>query len=278
MPFTVIHGTFHVIGCSPDGDSVRFRPTDPAHLNRLEGQPARLNRAGCAQLRFEAIDTPERHYEGFHQPQPWPDEALRFTLEALGIRDVIWDQAGASVKSASEGSAGYIVARAVEKNRRPVAFVFAGPCPEPDGAELLLTPERVRESVNHRLVAAGLAYPTYYEKLFYDLRDAFTEAVRAACAAGRGVWRDDRSRAVEVGGVDDLTQRFTILPKLFRRLCDHLAAGGAVADFRAYLARRSEEVLVLSRGQRTHYDTLVEVSGHTVSLTVPPEDLVFRET
>jgi len=32
MSFTLIKGTFHVIGYSPDGDSIRFNAKDPALL------------------------------------------------------------------------------------------------------------------------------------------------------------------------------------------------------------------------------------------------------
>src|SRR5687768_14135031 len=62
MPFTLIKGTFHVVGRSPDGDSVGFRAADPAHWALLDGPPPRLNSLGITQLRFEAIDALETHF------------------------------------------------------------------------------------------------------------------------------------------------------------------------------------------------------------------------
>ena len=64
MPFFVIEGTYHLVGRTnagnpsgfePDGDSMQFKPTNPALLDELArtGSPARLTSIGSAQLRFE---------------------------------------------------------------------------------------------------------------------------------------------------------------------------------------------------------------------------------
>ena len=74
MPFRVIPGRFHVVGYSPDGDSMRFAPDDIARLSGLAGPPARINARGHVQLRFEGVDTLETHYSAagtagsLHQP------------------------------------------------------------------------------------------------------------------------------------------------------------------------------------------------------------------
>jgi hypothetical protein len=68
-----------------------------------------------------------------------------------------------------------------------------------------------------------------------------------------------------------------ILPKLFRRLAEHLDGGGVIAGFKQYLEARGDLVTILPTAHFTHFDTVVEVSGETVRLTVPPEDLIFEE-
>jgi len=74
MPMLLIAGTFRVHGAAPDGDSVRFYPTDPAEWDLLEGQhKVRRNSAGGAQLRLDGIDALETHYTAgrAHVHQPW---------------------------------------------------------------------------------------------------------------------------------------------------------------------------------------------------------------
>lgn len=55
MPFSVIKGTFHTEGYSPDGESVRFRADYKEHWAKLSGPPAELNAKDHAQLHFEAL-------------------------------------------------------------------------------------------------------------------------------------------------------------------------------------------------------------------------------
>lgn len=58
MPFFAIQATYHISGCDPDGDSVRFTAADFTNWNKLTGR-VDLNARGHTQLRLEAIDTPE---------------------------------------------------------------------------------------------------------------------------------------------------------------------------------------------------------------------------
>ena len=67
MSFKVIKGTFHVVGYSPDGDSIRFKADKESNWDLLKGPKVKLNSKKHAQLRIEAIDTLETHYKGEHQ-------------------------------------------------------------------------------------------------------------------------------------------------------------------------------------------------------------------
>jgi hypothetical protein len=276
MPFFVIKGTFHIEGYSPDGDSVRFRADDKQHWAKLSGRPVELNAKDHAQLRFEAIDTLETHYQGMHQPLELATGALEHLLEGLSITDVEWNAARTTVTSANDGTEGYILSRAVEENGRPVAFVYAGESREEDGSEIFLDADVMRQSLNHRALEEGVAYPTYYKGLFHDLRGALTEAVGRAREAKRGVWSKDRTNAgFKVDGLGSITDEHVVLPKLFRRLAEYLEAGGPVAGFEEFLEARDEEVIIISTVHPTHFDTVVEVEGNTVRMTEPPENLIF---
>jgi hypothetical protein len=236
-----------------------------------------LNAKDHAQLRFEAIDTLETHYQDTHQPLELAIGALEHLLEGLNITDVEWNETRTRVTAANDGTKGYILSRAVEKNGRPVAFVYTGTPPEKDGSEIFLDADRMRESMNHRALEEGVAYPTYYEGLFHDLRAALTEAVGRAREAERGVWAEDRTNAgFEVESLQSITNEHVILPKLFRRLAEYLEAGGSVAGFEEFLVAKGEEVIVISTVHTTHFDTVVEVEGDTVRMTEPPENLIFE--
>lgn len=277
MPFSIIEGNFHVVGYSPDGDSVRFEARDSEDWRRLSGPPAALNARGHAQLRFEAIDTLETHYLGSHQPLGLATEALEFLLADLGITGVEWNEGRTEVKAASDGTPGYILSRATEQNRRPVAFVYAGESPGEDGDEVFLSVEMLRGSVNYRSLERGLAYPTYYKGLFPDLREEMTAAVARAREEGLGVWAEDRTTAgFDVTGLESLEEEHVILPKLFRRLVEYLQGGGQVAGFDEFLEGRAEEIIIIPGVHATHFDTVVEVEGETVRMTERPEDLIFE--
>jgi endonuclease YncB( thermonuclease family) len=277
MPFSLIKGTFHIEGYSPDGDSVRFRAANKEHWAKLSGRAAELNAKDHAQLRFEAIDTLETHYQNTHQPLELATGALEHLLEGLNITDVEWNETRTVVTSANDGTEGYILSRAVEENGRPVAFVYAGASREEDGSQIFLDADRMRQSLNHRALEDGVAYPTYYEGLFHDLREALTEAVGRAREANRGVWAEDRTNAgFGVEGLGSISDEHVILPKLFRRLAEYLEAGGSVAGFKEFLEAKAEEVIIISTVHPTHFDTVVEVKENTVRLAEPPENLLFE--
>jgi uncharacterized protein (DUF952 family) len=278
MPFFIIKGTFHVVGYSPDGDSIRFQASDEANWSKLSGPPATLNARRHAQLRLEAIDTLETHFQNMHQPLPLATKALNFLLNGLNITDVEWDPQRTQVTKANDGTEGYIISRAVEQNHRPVSFVYAGSPSEADGSSIFLDATRLRQSLNYQSLEAGLAYPTYYKGLFSDLRGAFTEATSRAREAAHEIWAEDRTNAgFTVRGIQSISSHNVIMPKLFRRLAEYLHGGGSVAGFKEFMQARNEGVTIISTAHFTHFDTVIEVEGHRVRMTEPPENLMFDE-
>lgn len=285
MPFKVIKGTFHVRGYSPDGDSIRFRPDDLNLIINLPGPSPNPHPRNHVQLRLEAIDSLETHFnagEGasLNQPLELAHAAGDRLIEFVGITGVEWNGSHTLVTDANDGTRGYILSRSVEKNRRPVSFVYAGNPPEPDGADVMLDAERLRDSFNYAALAEGFAYPTYYRGLFSDLREALTGAVEDARGAGRGVFGVDKTNeGFRATNLSSITRRHVILPKLFRRLSEYMVNFGTAVGFKEKLEESGEPVLDLRTANFTHFDTFIKQADGSdeISLTRRPEELVFDE-
>ena len=286
MTLVVVRGRFRLVGGEPDGDSVRFAPDDPGVFARA-GIAARVGTGGSTQLRLDAIDALETHYAPpaggghvVHQPLRYAHDARDALVGLLGFTRV--QRRGEAVTASTPlETTGYILTRFADTYGRPVALVYPGEPAEPDGRAVHVTPEHLRGSLNHQLLADGLAYPTYYSKLYADLRTTLTQAVAQARGTGRGLWPGDATnRGVAVEAGDTLTDHAVILPKLFRRLIDYLALGHgdlSLDAFAAFLTTRDDRLFVISEGRLTGLDSLVQVTGQSLRLTHPPEDLVFVE-
>ena len=193
---------------------------------------------------------------------------------------MVWDIEQRTVVSARDRTPGYILSRTFEQNRRPVAFVYAGEPPEPDGASVFLEGERLQQSVNYRSLRAGHCYPTYYEGMFASLRKTLDEATALAREAGGpdSVWSLDRTRAgLTVPPFDNLTKGFALLPKLFRRLSQFFKTNTGLQWFKPFLEANPDPCIFLPDADPTHLHRFVEVSAGRVRLTVDPEQLMFRE-
>jgi hypothetical protein len=286
MPLRLIRGTYRVLHSQPDGDSVHFFPDDAEAFAKLRLR-AHLSPAGSVQLRLDAIDALETHYTprahgGFtqHQPLALAHGAADRLLALLGFNDVKRDQESV-VSATPDRTPGYILTRFADKYGRPVAFAYAGEAGQADLAQVTVTPPILRASVNHRLLAEGLVYPTFYSRLYPDLRAELTAAAHAARRAGNGVWTGDATTSgATVTSLADLDEHIVILPKLFRRLIDYLALGAgdiSLDRFTSFLATRNDRLFVISEAHATGLDTITAVAGQKLRLTHPPEDLVFIE-
>jgi endonuclease YncB( thermonuclease family) len=279
MSFRVIKGTFHVVGYSPDGDSIRFKADNPDNWKLLMGRSAKLNTKQHAQLRIEAIDTLETHYKGEHQPAKFADSATGALLALLGIKNVVWNPGRSKIVSADDGVYGYVVSRTTEEYGRPVSFLFSSAAQFDDGQELFLNPAIVRKSINFKMLSKGMAYPTFYDGMFYDLRELFAKAASKERGAKTGIWSQDRTNTyTSIASMEDVTERNVLLPKLFRRIVAHIKKHGAFdpTEFVADLAAKPEKVLILSILHFTHFDNVISVSKDgKIKLAYKPEDLVF---
>jgi endonuclease YncB( thermonuclease family) len=287
MPMLCVAGTFRIVGTEPDGDSVRFVATDPAHWELVPGPDrVRVNAHGGAQLRLDGIDALETHYAPtggprLHQPLKLAHDAAAELLRWLGFRGVVRD-AEKVVEVRADDLPGYLLTRTADEYGRCVALVGRGAPPAASGSSVMVRVTHLRKTANHRLIGTGLAYPTYYTKLYAELRGELTkQAAAARKGAGKGVWPEDLTQSgVTVADRGTLTDDAVILPKLFRRLVDYLQLNGddpSLAGFAGYLAARDDRLYVIPTAEKTGLDAIVTVDGQTVKLRYRPEELVFDE-
>ncbi|MFJ4326759.1 thermonuclease family protein [Streptomyces tricolor] len=281
MPMLLIKGTFRLKGTQPDGDTVHFVADDPEEWKLVRAKnPVQVAGGGEVKLRFEGVDALETHYHGEHQPLPLGRAAAAELLTWLGFNQVLRDHDETVTASTPESTPGYILTQGTDIYHRVVALVGRGSPPMPSGTDVTVDVPLLRQTANHHLAARGLVYPTFYRTLFRDLRLELTAAAEQARTAQQGLWpKDVSTTGFKITALSTITADVVILPKLFRRLVDHLHLGLSVSCFPAYLAGKEDKVTVLSTGERfVGLQHVVSVSnGDTVRLLHPVEDLLFDE-
>lgn len=288
MPLTVIKGHYRIIGAAPDGDSIRFYPAQQDGFTRAGIRDVRTNATGGAQLRLDAIDALETHYSPrigglgeLHQPARYGNGAAELLPQLLGFTGVTRGDNQVVTASEPDTTPGYILTRFADKYGRCVAFAFPGDIDHDDLSPMFVDAAAVDASANAGMLTAGLAYPTYYSKLFPDLRAALTGAYRGARAEKRGIWAEDVTETgVKVESLSSLADDAVILPKLFRRLVDYIALNHGDVDlggFSAYLATVDDRLILTTTSSVTGFDNVLTVAGQTVTMTQPPENLIFIE-
>ncbi|MFN8439743.1 MAG: hypothetical protein U0175_03185 [Caldilineaceae bacterium] len=115
MNYVLIKGNFHVVGYSPDGDSLMFKASNPLLWEKLITQDneklfrsklANPKDQGAVQLRLQGLDAPETHFkpsEGadpaliaskpvgeFRQPGDLGRRATTEFLRFLGVNNGVW--------------------------------------------------------------------------------------------------------------------------------------------------------------------------------------------
>jgi uncharacterized protein (DUF952 family) len=215
-----------------------------------------------------------------HQPRPLADEGRDHLVTKAGLDPVGYkppQNIRVQPPAPRDGARGYILSRSLEVHGRPVSFVFVGEAPDKDGATIRLDAALLRQSLNYEMLAAGEAYPLFYDTLFYDLRDTLADAARDARSKGRGLWPADRTQVgAKTGSIPELEANAVIFPKLFRRLAEYFGSGAKKLDkFPAWVAAKEERVLDLDTTNNTHFDSYIAVNNGSATLTKAPERLVF---
>ena len=223
--FLVLKGAFVIIGKSPDGDSLRFKPDNQNLLFQLKN-PSRIKVSadGSVQLRFEGIDAPELHYGNLEQPLGAKSRDV--LLQEMGFKNVKLENRLVRASTPTE-IRGLILSQAAEGNGRPISYVVVGQFASAfeDGSRVEITDSMLEKTLNVLMLKNGMAYYTVYSSTPPNQRDYLKAVSAKARAAKRGVWALDRSAGfvlqkqsdIDVGGQ-------LILPKFFRRASDYLDA------------------------------------------------------
>ncbi|MDQ3457022.1 MAG: hypothetical protein M3513_16540, partial [Actinomycetota bacterium] len=101
----------------------------------------------------------------------------------------------------NDGQQGWIASRSLDVHGRPVAWVFTGAPPEPDGSQVFVDDALAVTSTNHAELVAGAAYPLLYDTLFASLRQVLADAAVTARQRNDGLWASNRT----LTGVDGST-------------------------------------------------------------------------
>jgi endonuclease YncB( thermonuclease family) len=286
MSMTLIQGKFRVIKAAPDGDSIRFYPNDPSLWQKISPR-IRTNATGGAQLRLDAIDALETHFQAKgglgtqHQPLKFADAASEELLKFLGFTDITRNKNQVVSDSTPEEVPGFIVAKYADVYGRSVSFIFKGEATQADGADIFIDPALLKKSANYHMLSKGLAYPTFYSKLYPDLRQEMIKAVEKARKANKGVWSLDKTnQGFVLESLATITDDVVILPKLFRRLLAYLAIndGSASLDgFPSYLKSLDDRIIILPDGHVTGFHYAIAYEGQSLKMKYPPENVIFVE-
>jgi len=359
MNYTLIKGTFHVIGYSPDGDSMMFKAENPA----LWAQIATENRpmfdeklkaeGGAVQLRLQAIDALETHYTpeplatpaelkgkekpeivkpvptGYKQPAEIGKQATEAFMRFMGVQKSQWKTFGKNTwvekaslgqqdgkdvwltKKQTENLPGYIVAADMERNGRPLSWVFAGAPSLPDGATLNKDQlaDILDKSVNYQLLKQGLVYPYFFMTLAGKLRDKLLEAVKKAQTAAQkpgkppagltkvpNVWIHDKTaQGVKIATFKQITDEMEVSPYLFRKLIkshyaqnmndywEALKTGTAFScdpnaeaiNITRFFSDGNPWVFIISDQDFVRLDEVVALKDGMLKMTRPVSDFVF---
>ncbi|RJP51466.1 MAG: hypothetical protein C4583_08680 [Anaerolineaceae bacterium] len=276
-PFTIIKGKFHVKGYKPDGDSIRFEADNPAHWDAFQWNSPSKKKAAKKQLRIEAIDALETHYEGYHQPRPFALAALERLLKLLGIKDIHYSLNVTTIVKADDAQPGFIATDGLDQYDRPISLLFPASAKLTDGSLLTSDQLSLEKSVNYLLAREGLVYPTFYTSTDKAFVEKIRKAVRLAREDARGIWAIDRTPDLILWDTRTIQEDVTILPKLFRRLVEFCDAYADLAELPAYMARQKDNLELLNDPTRRSLASLMtfDVTGRRMSLIVPVEDIFF---
>jgi hypothetical protein len=261
VAYALIKGSYHVVGQSPDGDSLKFRATNASLWDKIETENRDLfiknfkENAGVVQLRLEAIDALETHYsppkvpnstykpKSFSQPEHFGRLSTNAFLDFLGVKDVKWRTFGkntyisqATVNGVfnktklTDNIPGYIISGDMELNGRPVAWVFLGETDLDDGAAISKEKlaKLVSKSANYHLLRTGMVYPLFYSTLPAVVRSVLADAVKEALVSAAknpnlpSIWLIDYSvRGIEITSIKMLVESHSIYPYVFRKIIKH---------------------------------------------------------
>ena len=272
--YKVIAGTFHVKRYEPDGDSIRFKANNPVNWDFF-AWPAGLSKSGMKQLRIEAIDAMETHYDGYHQPRPFALAALESLLELLDIKSVTYSIGVTQIVDATDGKPGFIAAGSTDRFGRPVSYLFPKKARLTDGAVMDSSELPVEASLNFQLARAGLVYPTFYTTTDRMFAEKIRAVISRARKTKRGLWSIDRTSDFSIWDVRTLQEDILILPKLFRRLIAFMDCYADFNQLEAFMKKQRDNLVLWDGTKKRSLADLMKFSGRRMQMKTPVEDILF---
>ncbi len=273
--YKVIKGRFHVRRYSPDGDSIRFSADNEENWEFFTWKSTKERDKEKKQLRLEAIDALETHYEECSQPHAFAIAALESLLSIVGITHIEYNIAVTKIINAKDDKPGYIVASTVDTFSRPVCFAFGDINVLSDGQVIQADDIPLERSINYIVARDGLAYPTYYEGIEDSIREKFTDLVVDARMNRRGIWALDRTHGFKLWNKDTIQYDVIVMPKIFRRIISFYQNRTNHDELMDFLKDNPDPVKKISDGTSTKLHKLIENDGRFYKLTVRPEMLLF---
>src|SRR5512138_2223337 len=273
--YKVIAGAFHVKGYEPDGDSIRFQATNQANWDFFAWQTELDKASKKKQLRVEAIDAMETHYDGYHQPRPFALAALESLLELLGIKSVKYSIGFTKIVDVEDGKLGFIAAGTTDRFGRPVSYVFPKNAPLTDGAVMDSSELPIDESINFQLAREGLVYPTFYTTTDRLFAEKIRAVVSRARATKRGIWSIDKTADFSLWDIRTLQEDILILPKLFRRLAVFIDSYADYSKLEEYMKKQRDNLQLWDGTKKKSLADLMKFSGRRIQMKTPVEDILF---
>jgi len=273
--YKVIAGIFHVKGFQPDGDSIRFQANKPEIWDFFKWESEAAKQEKKKQLRVEAIDALETHYEGYHQPRPFALAALESLLDLLEIKSVTYSLSLTQIVAADDGKPGFIASASADRFGRLVSYVFPKGVKLTDGVVMDSSELPIEDSVNFQLAREGLVYPTFYT----TTERAFAEKIRAVVARARttkrGIWSIDRTTDFTIWDMRALQEDILIMPKLFRRLVGFFDNYSEFDKLAEYMNKQRDNLQLWDGTKKKSLADLMKFSGRRIQMKTPVEDILF---
>lgn len=303
MGYRILKGNLAIEGKSPDGDTVAFY-LDEGQIGdwvwtkkRGGGRFPRFNRKYQANVRFEAIDALELH---FQVQNVWPTIKSHQNLElAIEARDKMLSLCGFDTSVLVENDShrlsdpnnqlipAVVAYKDIDPFGRLVGFIFhvddAPPLSTEEKPERFLSADVILQSVNAKLLQEGLVFPTFYGGLYPELRNALTQTIKPARDEEKGVWENYRNEILlpRKPSISDVESPI-LLPKVYRRLVTHIASNGAMSNFASFLYGNGDTVVDTIDIRLSNLSAFVKSEATDASkteyrlyLTRKPEELVF---
>ena len=274
--YKVIAGTFHVKGFQPDGDSIRFQATNQTNWDFFTWETGADKKIKKKQLRVEAIDALETHYEGYHQPRAFALAALESMLEMLQITSVTYSLSLTQVVEANDGKPGFIASATTDPFGRAVSYVFPKNTKLTDGAVVDSESLPVEDSVNFQLAREGLVYPTFYTTTDRVFAEKIRAVVARARTTKRGIWSIDRTPDFTLLDIRTLQEDNLIMPKLFRRLVAFYENYSDFDKLADYMKKQRDNLVLWDGTKKKSLADLMTFEGRRLRMKTPVEDILFQ--